>query len=70
LNGTNSLSRFGAPASTNAVSFSGCPFSENSSEPTRRILRCVPVEVGMSMTVGSFDGFRAAGTSYSGSIGK
>ena len=61
LNGTNRWLG-SAPTSLNAVSFSGCPFSVNSSEPARRILRLVPVEVGISMTVGSLLRLSEAGT--------
>src|SRR6266853_1323302 len=58
------------PTSFNAVSLSGCPFSVNSSVPARRIFRLAPVDVGISMTVGSWLGLSTAGTLYSGSIGK
>ena len=43
----------GRAASTNAVSFSVSPLTVNSSVPTRRICRMVPVDVGISMTVRS-----------------
>ena len=61
LNGTNKWLG-SAPTSRNAVSFNGCPLSENSSEPARRIFRWVPVDVGISMTVGSLLGLSEAGT--------
>ena len=49
------------PTSLNASSFIGCPFSVNSSEPTRRIFRFAPVDVGISTIVLSSIGLSTPG---------
>jgi hypothetical protein len=61
LNATN-RSVGSLPTSLNAAIFKGWFLSVNSSEPTRRIFRFVPVEVGISMIVRSSIGFSEAGT--------